>query len=112
LFLILIADIDKDITSSFLSRFADDTRVGAAIATTDDASKLQEDLHTVYNWAEQNNMEFNATKFELLRYGNNAELKQSTQYTSNVGTIIEEKPQTSGQSWKARCQTSCPTEPT
>ena len=94
LFLILIADIDKDITSSFLSSFADDTRVGSAIATMDDASKLQEDLHTVYNWAEQNNMEFNASKFELLRYGNNAELKQATNYTSNVGTVIEEKSQT------------------
>ena len=45
-------------------------------------------------WAEQNNMEFNASKFELLRYGNNAELKQSTHYTSNVGTVIEEKSQT------------------
>ena len=53
LFLILIADMDKDIPSSFLSSFADDTRVGSAIESTDDASKLQEDLHTVYNWAEK-----------------------------------------------------------
>ena len=53
LFLMLIADINKDISSSFLSSFADDTRVGSAIESTDDASKLQEDLHTVYNWAEK-----------------------------------------------------------
>ena len=42
----------------------------------------------------KNNMEFNASKLELLRYGNNSELKRSTHYTSNVGTVIKEKSQT------------------
>ena len=36
LFLILISDIDKEILHSFLSSFADDTRVGKPVANKDD----------------------------------------------------------------------------
>ena len=39
-------------------------------------------------------MEFNATKFELLRYGRNNDLKDATSYTSNENTPIEEKQMT------------------
>ena len=91
LFLVLIGDIDKDIYSSFLSSFADDTRVGHSIASAEDAKLLQDDLNSVYNWAAENNMEFNSKKFELLRYGKNNDLKSSTSYTSNTGDPIATK---------------------
>ena len=63
LFLILIGDIDKDIETSSLSSFAEDTRVGHAIASKEVMTQLQADLETVYCWAVRNNMEFNSDKF-------------------------------------------------
>jgi hypothetical protein len=91
LFLILLSDIDKKIASSFLSSFADDTRVSKGVAGVTDASALQRDLEIVYQWAEENNMFFNNLKFECLRYGLDSTLKLSTNYTSPSGTIIDNK---------------------
>jgi len=91
LFLILIGDIDEQIRNSFLSSFADDSRIGKGIKSPEEAAQLQQDLIKVYNWAEANNMSLNATKFELLRYGNDSCLKDQTTYSSNTNQIIEEK---------------------
>ena len=35
---------------------------------------LQNYLHTLYIWADTNNMKFNVNKFELLRYGKEQEI--------------------------------------
>ena len=94
LFLILIGDIDERVAHAFLSSFADDTRIGSGIETADDAVRLQQDLEQVYQWAERNNIAFNDTKFDLIRYGKNIELKNTTSYTSNINTDIEAKPTT------------------
>lgn len=91
LFLIFIADIDNSIEHSFLSSFADDTRVGSGIKSNTDVINLQNDLEKLYQWANHNNMQFNDVKFELLRYGNNTNLKEATNYYSNNGQLIEEK---------------------
>ena len=91
LFLILIGDIDQNVAHAFLSTFADDTRVGKSIKSVADADLLQQDLDQVYQWAASNNMEFNSSKFELLRYGTNSDLKDATSYISNASTPIEEK---------------------
>ena len=40
-----------------------------SFADNTDILRLQEDLNKIYEWAETNNMMFNADKFELLRYG-------------------------------------------
>ena len=79
LFLVLINDIDEDIVESFLSSFADDTRVGKSVLTEEDTNVLQQDLNKIYSWAKVNNMDFNNNKFELLRYGGNTELKATIQ---------------------------------
>ena len=91
LFLILIGDIDKNVAHSFLSSFADDTRIGRGVKSAQDAALLQEDLLQVYDWAAANNMDFNTSKFDLLRYGNDTDLKCSTSYLSNLDTKILEK---------------------
>ena len=57
-----------------------------------DASALQSDLETVYEWAVDNNASFNDKKFEALRYGSDETLKLTTSYTAPNGTIITEKP--------------------
>ena len=92
LFFILIGDIDQNIASSFISSFADDTRVGRQIENTEDIQFLQADLESVYDWAEQNNMEFNSDKFELLRYRlRGSTVQSSLGYRSGVGSEIVEK---------------------
>ena len=92
LFLVLIGDIDQDVSSSFLSSFADDTRVGRHIETEEDAQLLQADLNAVYEWARRNNMEFNSDKFEIIRYKvKSSTVQESTSYSSDMGSTIEEK---------------------
>ena len=91
LFLVLISDIDAELGTSFLSSFADDTRVSRGIESVRDASLLQEDLDAIYKWADLNNMKFNDKKLEVLRYGCNDTLKSLTSYNSPDGTSIAVK---------------------
>ena len=92
LFLILIGDIDQTIAFSFISSFADDTRVSRHIEDFEDIQLLQANLDAVYNWAESNNMEFNSDKFELLRYRlRGSAVQNSAGYKSNIVSEIEEK---------------------
>ena len=48
LFLVLIGDIDSNVASSFVSSFADDTRIGRRIKTKSDVKDLQTDLNAIY----------------------------------------------------------------
>ena len=93
LFLILIGDIDEDVVESFISSFADDTRVGSGITTALDILKLQADLTSVYKWAKKNNMELNDDKFEHLRYlpSKTATPPCDTPYQSSSDIPIEQK---------------------
>ena len=83
LFLILINDIDDNI-QSFTSLFADDTRVARKIECEDDVEQLQFDLDKLYKWQEENNMLINCKKFEVMRYGSNNLMKESTLLHSEV----------------------------
>ena len=91
LFLILIGDIDANVAHSFLTSFADDTRLMREVKGVQDASLLQTDLEAVYQWSRDNNMSFNNKKFEALRNGPDETLKICTNYTAPDGTIITEK---------------------
>ena len=93
LFLILIGDIDKDVAASFLSSFADDTRVGKGISSDKDVKLLQADLNSIYKWSAENNMNFNSDKFELLRYRSkhSKTVQLNSVYHSDNAQIIEEK---------------------
>ena len=59
----------------------------ALVDTVEDTHLLQEDLNKIYAWAEQNNMVFNESKFEVLRYGRNTTIKEVTQYRTKQGAI-------------------------
>ena len=89
--LFLLIDIDSNITSKILS-FADDTRVSRGVSSIADVYQLQTDLSQIYNWQEQNNMLFNEKKFELVRYGKDQDIKNTSYYTGPNGNTIEEKP--------------------
>ena len=73
------------------SLFADDTRVLREVKDEEDVEKLQADLDILYEWQKKNNMEFNGKKFEVMRYGSNNNIKESTVYfTLNFDEVIEE----------------------
>ena len=91
IFLILLGDIDDDVTNSFISRFADDTRIGRAVNNAADSQMLQSDLDSVYRWATVKNMAFNEEKFETIHYGNNISSADIVSYKTCTGTDIERK---------------------
>ena len=93
LFLVLIGDIDSNVASSFLSSFADDTRVGKGITSEADMGLLQSDLNSIYKWSAENNMMFNSEKFELVRYKSKdtKTLQSTTSYTNDDGSTITEQ---------------------
>ena len=75
-----------------MSHFCDDTRVMRAVEKESDVEHLLEDRDRIYKWQVQNNILFNGKKFELLRYGPNSELKESTNYlTPGCEEFIEVK---------------------
>ena len=86
----MISDIGEGI-KNHISLYADDTRLYGRVKNTNDVQDMQIDLESVYEWAEVNNMEFNADKFEFIRFGKNDELKNYTNYISSSGEQIQEK---------------------
>ena len=74
----ILNDIDEKVSHSKVSIFADDTRIKKVIKTEDDTTKLQEYLNKLYDWQETNNMEFNGSKFEVLKCGSIKTLKEIT----------------------------------
>ena len=92
LFLMLIDSIGEIDISGVLTLFADDTRVSKYVTTESDMETFQEDLEKLYNWQVQNNMMFNGTKFENVRYGASEDLKNTCDYlTPNADGVIERK---------------------
>ena len=92
LFLLHIADIARGVsTSTTTSSYVDDTRaVRSIVDITSDCQALQQDLASIYSWAEEVNMTFNSEKFECLRYWPRTP-KPDFSYMSPDGAVIEEK---------------------
>ena len=89
LFLMYIKDIAKNVTAS-IKIFVDDTKVKNKIEKEEDVENLQMNLDLLYLWQEENKMLFNGTKFQLLRYGPNEDLKNDTLYfTDKTENVIE-----------------------
>ena len=72
LFIIFINDIDLaiDVTSSFLFKFADDTKVGRVVETEDQRDELQAAISKLEQWSQEWQMLFNASKCHILHLGN------------------------------------------
>ena len=89
LFLMYIKDLSKEVTAK-VKIFVDDTKIKDVISEDEDVEKLQAELDKLFEWQEKNNMLFNGSKFQLLRYGPKEELKNNTLYfTDNTQHVIE-----------------------
>ena len=75
LFILYINDITDVIKNSYIKIFADDSKLVKAIKSLSDRDLMEIDLKAVINWAENNKMELNKLKFQLLQHGRNNELK-------------------------------------
>ena len=65
LFLIYINDIADEVNST-MRLFADDSILYQEVKGTEDQEQLQQDLNTVFAWADKWQMSFNASKCQLL----------------------------------------------
>ena len=89
LFLVYISDIARDLTASTLV-YVDDTKLRQSIKTEEDVETMQKELEKLFTWGTNNNMEFNGSKFQVIRYGNNEDIKNDTTYfTGDYNEIIE-----------------------
>ena len=96
LFLIYINDLEKCVSHSLISSFADDTRLLTAITCTDDTDLLQQDLVSVSHWTEENSMVLHDKKFELLCHLSNKDnslhqlpfTSELYNYTTAKGVVI------------------------
>ena len=75
LFLIMIADITKDVSESNLIRFIYDTRIYTKIHDVSDCNLLQQDLSHIYDWASTNNM--NVQNFHYITFSSNKRVYKS-----------------------------------
>ena len=83
LFLVIIDNISYISIKSSLGIFADDSRISREINSYNDAENLQDDLLLIYDWAIDNNMDFNRLKFQALKYGRNSEMKDEYEYVNS-----------------------------
>lgn len=91
LFIIMLNDINEAIHHCSIYSFADDTRILKTIESVLNCQELQDDLKNIYKYAKSNKLQFNENKFELIKFGNNHDLKKETSYKCSKGDNIEEK---------------------
>ena len=68
LFIIYINDFDDNLTSRVL-KFADDTKLYRAIASTHDILNLSNDINQLCCWSKEWQMLFNIEKFKVMHIG-------------------------------------------
>ena len=89
LFQIYISDRGEHV-KALKQIYVNDTNIKKGIKTEDDVEDIQEDLEELYKRAKENNMVFNRTKFQVIKYGINEILKGDTNYFTDDNSEITE----------------------
>ena len=90
LFLIYINDIDTDLFSK-ICKFADDTKIGRAVATEDEVQLLRDDLKNLAKWAIDWQMLFNVEKYVVTHIGTNNKLYSYNVNNATLKTVDVER---------------------
>ncbi len=70
MFLVYINDINDNIGSeSYMNMFADDATIQRKIITENSYLELQNDLAKLYKWSQMWQIEFNAEKCHVIKFG-------------------------------------------
>ena len=80
LFLIMILDINNEVTEAEIGSFADDTKTWRAIKCVNDEAVMQGELNKLYTWGEDNNMMYNEGKFDHMEYSRNTSINTEYKY--------------------------------
>ena len=91
LFIILINDIDMNISDCDISTFADDTKIGKRIRAAIDQITLQNGLNKLCDWTDDNNMQFNSDKFHVISYSCKKEKLFNTTYLTQEKSEIPDE---------------------
>ena len=89
-FLIYIASMGENLDDKAnLLKYVDDTKYYGKITNEQDLCDYQDCLNSIYSWAECNSMVWNSLKFQLLRFGPDTSLKESTLiFSPNYSKVI------------------------
>ena len=88
-----------DITSCFLSKFADDTKMASIVETEDDMKKFQEGIDGLATWSRDWQLLFNVGKCKVMHFGaRNSKFKYSmdgvrleeVQVEKDVGVLVSD----------------------
>ena len=92
LFLVYINDLDKalDLNSSFIFKFADDTKVLRVINNEADRARFQEEIDSLFAWSQEWQMLFNADKCKVMHFGSkNLRFSYTMDGYAPAGTVLE-----------------------
>ena len=57
------------------SAFADDSKITLPVNNIEHATLLQKSMESIYKWESDNNMRFNISKFNVIKFGRNNDMK-------------------------------------
>ena len=93
LFLVFINDIDTavDLTKSFLSKFADDTKMATIVESEQDRLKFQEGVDNLSTWSKDWQLLFNVGKCKVMHFGHNNNKFNYTMEGVRLEEVVVEK---------------------